>query len=89
MAYDIFISYRHQDAEAHAHMLYRNLTAAGYKVFFDSKSLGSGNFVQNIQEADACTDFLLLLSHKALSKRIHDPDDIMHKEISYAFQTNT
>lgn len=89
MAYDIFISYRRQDAEAHACMLYRDLTAAGYKVFFDHKSLGGGNFVRNIQEAiDASTDFLLLLSREALSERIHDPDDIMHREISYAFQKN-
>lgn len=89
MAYDIFISYRRKDAEAHACMLYRDLIAAGYTVFFDHKSLGGGNFVRNIQEAiDSSSDFLLLLSREALSERIHDPDDIMHKEISYAFQTN-
>ena len=47
--YDIFISYRRQDAEAHAYMLYRDLTAAGYSVFFDHKSLGAGNFVDKIK----------------------------------------
>lgn len=89
MAYDIFISYRRQDAEAHACMLYRDLTAAGYTVFFDHKTLGGGNFVHNIQEAiDVSTDFLLLLSHEALNERVHDANDILHKEIAYAFQKN-
>lgn len=87
VTYDIFISYRRQDAEAHACMLYRDLVDAGYTVFFDHKTLGAGNFVNNIYEAiDNSTDFLLLLSNDALGERIYEVDDILHKEISYAFQ---
>ena len=76
VAYDIFISYRRQDAEAHACMLYRDLVNAGYTVFFDHKTLGAGDFIDNIHHAiDSSTDFLLLLSHDALGDRIYQNDD--------------
>lgn len=84
---DIFISYRRQDAEAHACMLYRDLVNAGYTVFFDHKTLGAGDFIDNIHHAiDSSTDFLLLLSHDALGDRIYQNDDILRQEIAYAFK---
>lgn len=87
VAYDIFISYRRQDAEAHACMLYRDLVNAGYTVFFDHKTLGAGDFIDNIHHAiDSSTDFLLLLSHDALGDRIYQDDDILRWEIAYAFK---
>lgn len=68
-------------------MLYRDLKNAGYTVFFDHETLGAGNFISNIQNAiDDSTDFLLLLSRDALSKRIFEDDDILHKEIAYALK---
>lgn len=89
MKFDIFISYRRQGAEAIAHMLYRDLTAAGFSTFYDMETLGSGDFRKNIIDAiDSCNDFIILLSKDALSERIYNPEDVMFKEIAYAFEKN-
>lgn len=89
MEFDIFISYRRQGAEAIAHMLYRDLTAAGFSTFYDMETLGSGNFRENIMRAiESCNDFIIVLSKDALSERIYNPDDVMFKEIAYAFEKN-
>lgn len=85
--FDIFISYRRKDAEAHARMLYKDLTSAGYSAFYDHSSLGGGNFLENIAESiKQCKDFIVLLSSEALGKRINDPNDIMRFEIATAFK---
>lgn len=85
--YDIFISYRRQDAEAHAYMLYRDLTAAGYSVFFDHKSLGAGNFVDKIKTTiEQCKDVLVILSRESLGDKIYNESDVMHQEIAYALK---
>ena len=81
VAYDIFISYRRQDAEAHACMLYRDLVNAGYTVFFDHKTLGAGDFIDNIHHAiDSSTDFLLLLSHDGWPVAPSGADDGEHHQ---------
>lgn len=86
--HDIFISYRRQDAEAHACMLFRDLTSMGYSVFYDHDTLGAGDFISNILKAiDSCKDFILILSKSALNEKIHDPNDIMRQEISHALQS--
>ena len=83
--YDIFISYRRQDAEAHAYMLYRDLCAAGYSVFYDHKSLGAGNFANEIRHTiEQCKDVIVILSKESLGERIYSDSDIMHQEIAYA-----
>lgn len=86
---DIFISYRRQDAEAHAYMLYKDLNAAGYSVFYDHKSLGSGNFVEAIkQQITNCKDVIVILSKEALGKKIFSETDVMRQEIAYAIKNN-
>ena len=42
---DIFISYRRQDGETAAYLIYRDLLSDGYSVFFDHKTLGGGDFI--------------------------------------------
>ena len=85
--HDIFISYRRQDAEAHAYMLYRDLTAAGYSVFYDHKSLGAGDFIERIEKTiEQCNDVIVILSKDALGERIYQEKDVMRREIAYALQ---
>lgn len=87
--YDVFISYRRKDAEAHARMLFNDLSAAGYSAFYDHISLGAGNFVHNIEAAvKQCQDFIVILSQEALGERIFDPNDTMRREIATAFSHN-
>jgi hypothetical protein len=76
-------------AGAHAVMLHRDLKEAGYNVFLDFHSLGSGDYVDNIYKAiDECEDFILMLSQDALNERIYDENDIMVKEIMRAHEKN-
>lgn len=87
MGYDIFISYRRSDAEAYARMLYNDLTANGYDVFYDFKSLGGGDYLDAVRNAiDECEDFIVLLSKDCLGSRIMSENDVVHKEIAYALQ---
>ena len=89
MGHDIFISYRRQGAGAHAVMLHRDLKEAGYNVFLDFHTLGSGDYIDNIHKAiDDCEDFILLLSQDALNERLHNKDDVMVKEIMRAYEQN-
>jgi len=89
MGYDIFISYRRQGAGAHAVMLQRDLTEAGYSVFIDLHTLGRGDFIENIHKAiDECEDFILLLSQDALNERINNDDDVMAQEVLRAYEKN-
>ena len=89
MAQDIFISYRRQGAGAHAVMLNRDLVEAGYSVFLDFHTLGSGDYMANISQAiDECEDFILLLSQDALNERLSNEDDVMAFEISRAREKN-
>lgn len=82
---DIFISYRRNGGEALAHLLYERLTARGYDVFLDVKSLGAGRFDENLdEEIGGCTDFLLLLSPDALDA-CEDPHNWVRREIECAF----
>ncbi|GEM_PF-3780890 len=84
---DIFISYRRSDSESFAALLSMSLRVKGYTVFFDQHSLGAGNFHKNIEQAiDGCSDFIVILSRDALSRRIAQPDDVMHREIAHAFE---
>ena len=86
---NIFISYRRKGAGAHAVMLHRDLKEAGYNVFLDFHSLGSGDYVDNIHKAiDECDDFILMLSHDTLNERIHNEDDVILKEILRAYEKN-
>jgi hypothetical protein len=79
----VFISYRRMDVFI-ALAVYEKLKTKGYDVFFDYKSIPSGDFehiiVSNIK---ARAHFLLILTPPALD-RCDEPDDWLRREIEIA-----
>jgi len=85
---DIFISYRRDGGDNFAGRLRNQLTEMGYIVFLDVESLNSGPFNHTVYEnIKACMDFLLVLQPHALDRCTMD-NDLMRKEIEYAFLYN-
>lgn len=85
---DIFLSYRRNDGEAEAYLLYKDLISAGYSVFFDHKSLGSGDYEVAIkEEISNARSVLLVLSESSFSDRILDEKDVYRYEIKCALQS--
>lgn len=86
---DIFISYRRSDGLYPAYLLYDCLMDCHYSVFFDKKSMKSGEFPNQIKEAiNHCKDFILLVTPDMFSKRIFRKDDWCKKEIEIALSRN-
>lgn len=84
---DIFISYRRTDGEAIAYLIYKDLIHDGYSVFFDHKSLGGGNFKQNIADSiRECQDVIVILSGSSFSEKIDREEDIYRLEIEEALK---
>ena len=84
--YDIFISYRRESGAATAKHLRDVLTARGYSVFFDTDSLRSGSFNQELfQVIRNCKDFILILSPGALD-RCSNENDWVRLELACALQ---
>lgn len=80
----IFISYRRDGGDTLAHLLYGQLTADGYSVFYDIESLQSGKFDTALyRKIMDCTDFLLILSPHCLDRCI-SPEDWLRREIEFA-----
>jgi formylglycine-generating enzyme required for sulfatase activity len=79
----VFISYRRKDI-SWALLVYQYLTANGYDVFFDFKSIPSGDFEQIIiSNIKARAHFLVLLTPSALD-RSDEPGDWFRREIESA-----
>src|SRR5574342_682015 len=79
----VFISYRRTDVYT-ALAVYENLKNQGYDVFFDYKSVSSGDFEQIItSNIRARAHFLLILTPTALD-RCDEPDDWLRREIEVA-----
>ena len=79
----VFISYRRANLPW-ALVIYQNLTAHGYDVFFDYESIGSGDFEQVILgNIRARAHFLVVLTPSAL-ERCGDPRDWLRREIETA-----
>ena len=76
--YDIFISYRRDDAREHARNVQLALRSNGFgKVFFDYDSIQDGEFTKRIINAVySCTDFLLLLSPKSMERCVNQGDPV-------------
>lgn len=84
MKYDVFISYRRDGGEQTAKMIRDSLSDLGYNVFFDVESLNSGNFNTKLYSViDECSDFILVLSPKALD-RCSSEEDWVRREVEYA-----
>lgn len=79
----VFLSYRREDI-AWTLAIDQSLTSHGYDVFYDYKSIGSGDWERIIQEnIRARAHFLLLLTVTALAK-CSNPRDMLRREIQWA-----
>jgi hypothetical protein len=79
----VFISYRRTNLPW-ALAIYQNLTSRGYDVFFDYKSINSGDFEQAILgNIRARAHFVLVLTPSAL-ERCSQPGDWLRREIETA-----
>jgi formylglycine-generating enzyme required for sulfatase activity len=79
----VFISYRRTDVYT-ALAVYENLKNQGYDVFFDYRSISSGDFEQIItSNIRARAHFLLILTPTALD-RCNEPGDWLRREIEIA-----
>ena len=79
----VFISYRRTNLPW-ALAIYQNLTSRGYDVFFDYKSINSGDFEQAILgNIRARAHFVLVLTPSAL-ERCNQPGDWLRREIETA-----
>ena len=79
----VFISYRRTDVYA-ALAVYENLKNDGYDVFFDYRSISSGDFEQIItSNIRARAHFLLILTPTTLD-RCNEPGDWLRREIELA-----
>ena len=82
--YDIFISYRRDNGADTAKHLRDILTERGYRVFFDTDSLRSGDFNRELLDViKACTDFIIILSPNSLDRYINE-DDWVRQELACA-----
>jgi formylglycine-generating enzyme required for sulfatase activity len=79
----VFISYRRADVYT-ALAVYENLKNQGYDVFFDYRSISSGDFEQIITgNIRARAHFLIILTPTALD-RCNEPGDWLRREIELA-----
>jgi len=79
----VFISYCRTNFWT-ALAVFQNLHANGYDVFFDYKSIPSGDFEQVITEnVKSRAHFIVILSPSAL-ERCHEPGDWLRREIETA-----
>lgn len=86
--FDIFISYRRDGGINSAVALHSTLLQMNYRAFLDVNNLQSGKFDDALYDViDNCTDFLLVLSPRAL-ERCNDKDDWVRKEVERALQMN-
>jgi len=82
----VFISYRRTNFWT-ALAVSQNLNTNGYDVFFDYKSIPSGDFENVIIEnVKSRTHFIIILSPSAL-ERCHEPGDWLRREVELAIET--
>lgn len=82
----VFISYRRTNFWT-ALAVFQNLHSNGYDVFFDYKSIPSGDFEQVITEnIKSRAHFIVILSPSALD-RCNEPGDWLRKEIELAIES--
>lgn len=85
--YQIFISYRREGGDMLAGRLCDRFKSLGYSVFFDTESMHSGRFNDQIYTAIENSDnVLLVLPRGALDER--EGDDWVRNELTHAFKYN-
>lgn len=83
---EIFISYRRSDSVEIAESLYEQLEKFGRAVFWDKKTLESGDFSKDIENAiKHCEHFLLIINYDTLT-RCSDKKDWLRKEVVTALK---
>lgn len=83
---EIFISYRRSDSVEIAESLYEQLEKYGRAVFWDKKTLESGDFSKDIENAiKHCEHFLLIINYDTLT-RCSDKKDWLRKEVVTALK---
>ncbi|MBR3235087.1 MAG: toll/interleukin-1 receptor domain-containing protein [Atopobiaceae bacterium] len=86
VAYDIFISYRRAGGAETAKHLRDVLTERGYRVFFDTDSLQSGNFNKKLFDViDSCKDMIIILSPGSLDRCVNEGDWV-RMELAYGLE---
>ena len=89
--FDIFISYRNDgEGELFASQLKRDLTQAGFSVYFNETEKHSGSFPERLKAAIInCKDFLLVLSEGCINGLIaNEKIDWVREEINCASENN-
>jgi hypothetical protein len=82
----VFLSYRRRGGWSMARHVYGALENAGFDVFMDYRSLGSGEFEPVIlNQIAARPHFVLLLGPTSLNG-VHDPADWVRREIEHALR---
>lgn len=85
-SYDIFISYRRGSGEVMARLLYELLKNRGYHVFFDHKSLSSGEYEEKLLNIiSECRDFIVVFSEDCFKTEANSGEFYM-KEIRRALE---
>lgn len=84
--YEIFISYRRNPGAESAKHLRDILVQKGYKTFFDTDSLRSGEFNKDLLDViEHCDDFIILLTPGALDRCVNE-DDWVRQELACALK---
>lgn len=85
--YDIFVSYRRTSYDT-ANLIATRLRFLGYSVFFDTESLRSGKFNDQLYDViRSCKDFILVLPPNALDRCVNT-DDWVRLEVCKAMEMN-
>lgn len=89
MKNEIFISYRRKDGWELARLIYQELTANKYSVFFDLEKLFKGKFGEHLnQNVSGCKIFIPVLIRHTLDRCVKDKDDWVKNEILTAIKLN-
>jgi hypothetical protein len=90
----IFISYRRVDSQAIASLIYRSLVKKYGKnnVFLDTKTITSGQWWQQIQDALDSVDVVIVVigpkwEHE-IQRRLDHPDDFVRREVEISIRKN-
>lgn len=86
MSNDVFISYRRDSGSTVARLIYHALKHEGIACFFDSESIGAGDFSEHIKSnLESCNNFIFIVSSRVF-ERCNNPDDWVRKEIEIALK---
>jgi len=83
-SYDVFISYRREDGSQLARLICAELLRRNKKAFLDVENLGSGSWDVSLLDSIANSRCLVIVLTPGVLSRIHEADDVLHRELSHA-----